>query len=367
MRRRDRAGGARRAAPGRRAIAAVVLALPLLAAAPGERGDPGSKLPATNGASEYWDVVARFDSGHRFFVRFMVTNEGPGENTGIAYGHLIDPDGAAHFFSNGRREGRWQLDPRGRRLEIGSSELDLSGPELTLAVHKRRKGVDIDLRIRPEGPALWNRSEHPGEPKVDLLAASAPIAGTAWFRGMPQPVPLHGRAGVTHTWMDRSEPEIALRRLDFFSLGDETAVYLRDFEAVGGSRSRWLAITRGGEAIFESAELSLTPGGTSAAQRDRDYPLPAVVALGGRNLHGEIRLGSGLLHHDPMTVMPQPFRFLLSWKLRPHRVWTDSVFEVTYPAGSESVTIRGAGIAGVTFLNPIPSKTSMTSPPNRGD
>jgi hypothetical protein len=347
-------------------LAAAIFALPLLAATPAPRGHPASRLADTDTASEYWDLVALFDSNHKLFARFMITNEGPGEKTGIAYGHFVEPDGATWFFSNGRREGRWTLGPRGLHLKVGSSVLDLTGRPYALRVHKKKKGVDIDLHFTPDGPAVWDFEENAAGPSVDLLATSAPIEGSVWFRGMPAPVELSGRVGLTHTWMDRSEPDLALRRFDFFSLRGERVLYLRDFEAPDGSRSRWLTIARAGETLYQSNDFELSTSGRSSAQNESEYPLPAALQFRSPEVEGEIRLGVGLVHHDPMEDIPQPFRFLLSFKMRPHRVWTDSSFEVTLKSGSDPVMIRGPGVAAVTFLNPIPPATSITSPPFSG-
>jgi len=347
-------------------LAAALIALPLLAAVPAPRGSPASRLPDTDEASEYWDLVALFDSNHKLFARFMITNEGPGKNTGIAYGHFVEPDGTTWFFSNGRREGRWQLGPRGLHLRVGSSVLDMTGRPYVLGVHKKKKGVDIDLRFTPDGPAVWNAAESDEGPCVDLLAISAPIEGSVWFRGMPEPVELSGRVGMTHTWMDRSEPDVVLRRTDVFSLRGEPVLYLRDLEAPDGSHSRWLTAARSGKTFFQSNDFELSTSGSSSAQSDPGYPVPAALQLSGRDVEGEIHFGVGLVHHDPMQDIPQPFRFLLSFEMRPHRVWTDSSLDVTLKTGADPVKIRGSGIAAVTFLNPIPSATSRTSPPNPG-
>jgi len=347
-------------------LAAALIAFPFFAGAQAPRGHPASRLADTVNASEYWDLVALFDSNHKLFARFMITNEGPGKHTGIAYGHFVEPDGTTWFFSNGRREGNWKLGPRGLRLKVGSSSLDLREQPYALRVHKKKKGVDIDLRFTPAGPALWDAEEDGEAPSVDLLATSAAIAGSVWFRGMPARVELTGRAGLTHTWMDGSEPDLALRRLDFFSLRGEPVLYIRDFEAPDGSRSRWLTVSRNGETLHESRDFELSYSGRSSAQSEPEYPVPAALRIRGPSLEGEIRLGAGLVHHDPMEDIPQPFRFLLSFKMRPHRVWTDSAFEVTLKSGADPVKIRGSGVVNVTFLNPIPPRKSKLSPPNSG-
>jgi hypothetical protein len=343
-------------------LAAALTAVPLLGAGQALRGHPASRLAGTDGASEYWDLVALFRSNHKLFARFMITNEGPGKNTGIAYGHFVEPDGTTWSWSNGRREGNWKLLRNGRRLEVGSSELDMSVQPYTLRVHKKKKGVDIDLQFTPDGPAVWDAAENADRPFVDLLAKFAPMEGSVWFRGMPERVELSGRVGLTHTWMDRSESELSLRRVDFFSLTGEPVLYFRDFEAPDGTRSRWLVIARDGETLYQSNDFELTTSGRSSAQNDSEYPVPAALQIRGPAVNGEIRLGAGLVHHDPMEDIPQPFRFLLSLKMRPHRVWTDASFAVTLRTGPDRVRIRGSGIATVTFLNPIPPPRSRIPP-----
>jgi hypothetical protein len=334
-------------------LALAALAVPPLAAAQAPRGDPRSRIPDGGNASEYWDLVAQFESAHVLVARFMITHEGPGENTAIAYGHFIEPDGTVWPWINGHREGHWDLKSDGRVVDVGSSDLYLTGPPYRLRVKKRKKGVKIDLRITPDGPPAWDRGGD-AEVDVDLLASGAAIAGTVWFRGMPEPLALEGRGGLTHTWMARSEPALALRRIDFFSLHGDTLVYLRDLETPSGTRERWLRIARHGKTLYENSDFALDGAGKSAAQRDSEYPLPGTLAVSGPKLAGAITLGAGLLHHDPMEVIPQPFRFLLSFKMRPQRVWTESPFEFSYTPGTDPVRLRGSGITIVTYLNPAP-------------
>jgi hypothetical protein len=342
----------------------LAISLPLAAAEPLPRGDPAARLSSSDEASEYWDLLAAFESGHRLFVRFMITNEGPGSRTGIAYGHFIEPDGTTHWWKNGRREANWTLGPRGRTLEVGSSDLYLTGPPYRLHVRKKKKGIDIDLRITPAGSAVWNAHAPDSEPAVDVLASAADVEGKVWFRAMDAPVELSGRAGMTHTWMERSETDLMRRRIDFYSLHGDTQLYLYAATAPDGAQTRWLRVAREGETLFESKDFEINEAGRSVASEDPEYPLPAVLTLSGKSLAGRIELGVGVLHYDPMEVIPQPFRFLLSLKMRPQRVWTESSFEVTVtPPGADPVRIRGSGIANVTFLNPAPSPASNVPHP----
>jgi len=331
----------------------LVLALPLVAAVPTPRGGPGSRIPAAANASEYWDLVARFDTGQALIARFMITHEGPGKNTAIAYGHFIEKGGKVWPWTNGRREGNWELESEGRVVDVGSSELHLTGPPYRLRVRKKKKGVKIDLKIAPEGPSAWDPRKGAAV-DVDLLAAGATIRGSVWFRGMPEPLKLSGRAGLTHTWMAKSEPDVALRRVDFFSLQGDTSVYLMELESPDGARTRWLRATRAGKKLFETGDFTLAGSGRSGAETDPRYPVPGKLGVNAPEMTGEITLKKGLFHHDPMEIIPQPFRFLLSWKMSPLRVWAESPydFKVNVPPGMDPVRIRGSGITVVTYLNP---------------
>jgi hypothetical protein len=319
------------------------------------RGDPRSRIPDAENASEYWDLAAQFESGHALVARFMITHEGPGQNTAIAYGHFIEPDGTIRPWTNGRREGNWDLKSEGRVIDIGSSELYLTGPPYRLRVHKKKQGVDIDLSIAPEGPPAWDGTEKDGV-HIDLLAAGATITGSVRFREMPAPLTLRGRAGLSHTWMAGGEAELSLRRIEFFSLQGDTLLYLRELESPDGARRRWFRASRAGKTLFESSDFTLAETGRSRAESDSRYPLPGQLRLSAPGLTGVITLGEGLLHHDPMQVIPQPFRFLLSLRLRPMRVWTESPYkiEINRNPDADPIKIQGSGMTTVTYLNPAP-------------
>ncbi|MBW2288223.1 MAG: hypothetical protein JRG80_04270 [Deltaproteobacteria bacterium] len=361
-------GCTRAAAQPRRIRAVVLLAwlVPaLLAATPLPRGNPASRISDDGSASEYWDLVARFDSGHHLFARFLITNEGPGEKTGVAYGHFVEPDGNVHSWRNGRSQQNWNLGPHGLLLEVGSSDLDLRKQPYGLRIHKKK--VKIDLRFEPATSATWDAAARSSEPAVDLLANSAPIRGSVWFRGMPAALELTGRIALTHTWMERSEAKVALRRLDFFSLGDKAAIHLHDFEAPDGTRSHWLSIVRADETLFETSDFKISYEGHSDSQQSADYPIPGTLRFRGPTVRGEIQIKVGLVHHDPMQDIPQPFRFLLSFSMRPHRMWAESPFEVTVGSGPDELKIHGTGLTTVTYLNPPPPPTKKTIPPPPGE
>ena len=334
-------------------LLAVVAGMATAAVPP--RGDPSSRISQRDSASEYWDLMARFESGHRLVWRFLITNEGPGERTASAVGRLVHPDGRITKFRNGRRKGSWSLGAEGLELRIGSSSLDLRSPTRRFAMDSTKQGVKIDLRLHAGDPGAPGAG--PADYRVDLLDLSASIEGTVWVRGMDDPLTLRGRAALTHTWMDESEAELALRRFDFASLQGDTALIFYDLSTPAGSRLSHLAIAKHGTILYESNDFEVSLRGTAAGWDNAAYPLPETLHFRNEEVEGHIRLARVLLEHEPLKDLPQPFRLLLSWKMRPRRVWADSPFELNLNAGPgrASLQVRGIGMTSVTYLNALGS------------
>jgi hypothetical protein len=289
--------------------------------------------------------MARVESGQRQVWRFLM-------------GRLVDPDGTITKFRNGRRKGDWTLDEEGLALRIGSSRLDLRAPTRHFAFDSTKQGVKIDLRIHAGDPGAPGAAA--ADYRVDLLDLSAPIEGTVWVRGMETPLTLRGRAALTHTWMDWSEADLARRRFDFASLEGDTALVFYDLTSPGGTRLRHLAIAKKGKILYESNDFEVSLGGTAAAWDHPAYPIPETLQFRNEEVSGRISLARVLLEHEPLKDLPQPFRFLLSLKMRPRRVWADSPYELNLNAGPgrASLQVRGTGMASVTYLNPLRSQAS---------
>jgi len=336
----------------------AVLAAGLVAAAP-ERGDPAARLSRADGALEYWDLVARFEQGHRLVARVLVTNEGPGEQTAVGVGHLIQPDGEVIEFRNGRLQERWSVSDDGRSLRIGSTQLGLAGPVRTLEYDNTKRGIEIRLRLRADGSARFPRTDEPPDYHVDVLDLAATVDATFLLPGMAAPVAISGRGTFVHTWMDDSEPSVVLRRIDFSSLDPGVQVYLRDLTTTGGEHHRWLVAVRDGRVLIDTRELDVDLESRRGSPV-RGYPVPAALRLRGPGVSGRVTLDKKLLEHNPLGDLPQPFRFLLSFAMRPRRVWTDSSFSLRLDAapGRAALELAGSGITSVTFLNPLESPTS---------
>jgi hypothetical protein len=341
----------------RRAIAyAIAIAIsftPTLSAA-FERGDRLSHLSDAASASEYWDVVAQFDSGHHLFARFLITNEGPGERTAIATWQLIGPDGKTTGFRNGRRKKRWTLSPSRDRIEIGSSIFDQSGPEHRLEYDSSKRGIRVAFQYAPT-PTVASTPTAADGYAIDLLELGTPVAGTIWLEGMAEALSVSGALAITHTWMDTSEADLMLRRIDFVSTGAGPAVFLSDRTAPSGERVRWLVAVREDQESLQTTDFELSLSDPLNNKRG-DYPTPRAFEISGDAARGAIENSTVLSEVDPLEEIPQPFRFLLSFKLRPHRVWARASFEVRLMPGAETpeTKLKGSGVSTITFTNPLP-------------
>ncbi len=340
-----------------RVFAVAVLFAPLAALAV-VRGDRLSHLSDGNSASEYWDIVAHFDSNHHLFARFLITNEGPGDRTATATWQLIDPNGKRTEFRNGRRKERWTLNPEGNRIEIGSSIFDQSGTVHRLEYDSTKRGIRVAFEYSPSGPLGWPDSAASRYP-FDLLELGTPVTGTIWLEGMGETATVRGTISITHTWMDESEVDLALRRIEFSSSGSGPSIYLSDRTAPSGERERWLFIARDGEVLVQTTDFDLDLVDPPNQKRG-NYPTPSMLQIRGSAFEGAISYGSTLAQADPLEAIPQPFRFLLSFKLRPHRVWARASFEIRLLAGQDTLktVLKGSGVSTITFTNPIPPKVT---------
>jgi hypothetical protein len=330
-------------------------AAPTAANGPSDALEPGARLPSGSYASEYWDIAAHFVSGHRVYARFLITNQGPGERNGVAIGHVITPGGDAVEFRNGRLEDRWTLSSDGRRLDIGSSLLDLTASTRKLHITKKRKGVRLLLDwVSSAGGTPMPRPE--GSPyHLDLLDLGAPIAGSLWVRGMDAPIEVEGRITLTHTWIEKNENKVSVRRIDVMTLNGDTALFISDLTGPDGARWQSAAVAESsGRIAVTHTDAPVPLGQTTSGD---DYPIPAQIPLALPALSGSITLGDAILRLDPLDALPLAVRMVYSFRARPHRVWVDARVDLTPKRAAEGAAppLGGIGVAALTFLDSLPS------------
>lgn len=296
-------------------------------------------------ATEYWDVTAWLESGDRLVARFLVTNQGPGTRTAAAVGHVVLADGHVLPFQWGRLGNAWTLDPDGGRLKIAKAALVLRPPAIVVSVQSPKNGVELRLEIeRPHAP-IAIRSLSPKYP-IDVAPPTrvhGQLAGRA----------VTGFAAVAHTWVDASEAEIVRRRAELFAAGDNgLALYAVDLTLADGARKSAAWVTRkDGTTIAAdpfALELRATAGGHAA------YPLPSEWSGKTAGLLLQAAVGREILRMNPLDLLPQPLRLLVSFGAKPQRVWAEARATLDFGEDGEGPTgpteIRG--ITAVTFAQP---------------
>lgn len=299
-----------------------------------------ARLSAADEAMEYWDVTAWFDSGERVFARFLVTNQGPGRRTAAAVGHVLVGDGDVRPFQWGRREGAWAFGADGRRLEIGKATLDLSGGTAVLAVKSTKRRVDLRLTIE---------DAHDASSSLDLLdsysiAAMTPATARAELAGRT----LTGSGVVTHTWMERREEDLLRRRDDLYARDGDTAFYVSVLTLPEGGLEQTLILDFNGSGISGGGSANVDFSGLLAGSNP-DYPVPSTWTGSLAEARWDATVERERLRMNPLDILPQPFRFLLSLGGRPQRVWADA--RVKVERGKRNAELRGVAVS--TFARPV--------------
>lgn len=295
-------------------------------------------------ASEHWDLTARFDSGHALFVRTMITNAGPGSNTAVVIGHVVFPDGVVFPFDNGRREGRWEVSADRLALKVGGSRLEMNGASRGFSKQSKKQRIQLDMRFRAR-PTV--RHGGAGEPGV-AATTIAPIAGSFQVGDMPAPVSVEGVVFLRHAWGESSEAGHTRRWIDVVAGGARNGAVLWGFEAPGGERRQWLALTRDGSDAVATHAFRFEAAGQSG--REAAYPVPQRIAIEGDAIRGQVTLARERVRADPMAIIPQPFRWFLSREIAPRRILSDARLELRTREGE--LLLDAPALVGVTWTNP---------------
>ena len=318
------------------------------------RGDAAARLPQGPLAGEFWDVVARFESGHLLMATIALTNTGLGGRTAVAVGQWVEPDGTAHPFSRSERPGGWRLDASGRRLELGSIVLDQAGSGRRFSVDKNELGIELAIAAAGGAPAV--RSDPRSLPAgggtpgcgFDVLEIAGPATGSFRVEGRGAPMALRGLAAVTHRWMPGLEAECLRRGIELFAMQGGLGLYLRETESPTGQRRSWLLVQRDGALLGAGP-----PSESTIAWRPGlpGYSGPAELRFSAPGLGGRVHFGETLGTFEPLGRLPAPLRVAMELRTRPRLAWSAPRFELEIGEASPRA-IRGTALAKLAWTNP---------------
>lgn len=328
------------------------------------RGDAAARLPAGAFASESWDVVARFESGHLLMATLTLFNAGLGARNAVAFGQLIEPDGTVHPFSRSERAGGWRLDDSRRRLDLRSIVLDQSETPRRFVVDKNELGIEVV--IEEHGPPSWPADEPAVGCGLDVLEIAGPATGSFRLEN-GNGLPLRGLAAVTHHWMPGLEATCLRRGLELFAMQDGLGLYLRETETPTGERRSWLVLQRDGVVAFQGPP---TDSQITWRTGPPGYPEPMALRFRAPELSGRVAFGETLGRFEPMARLPAALRLVLEPRTRPRLQWSASRIELTLDGASEPL-LDGAALAKLAWTNPIPDGIgplpAADDPAPRGD
>ncbi len=349
--------------------------------------DPAARLLSGSDASEYWTLYIELESGHRIAQQFLLSNAGPGDHNAVAVGHLFEPGRGPYRYANGRRRQRWTLSKDRLFFDIAASHLDLHRPTGELRITKD----DIEIRLFFDLSASDLARRVPADmlPKkyhVEVLAVAAETKGTIRAPWMTEPLATRGRTWLVHSWTKRAEAELLDRRLEIFGYENGTSFY--GIRLTRGSRFQraWLlshSTSSSSPTTNKVIEYSINiaanwveePAARSQAPKGA-YPVPERLTFISKPLSGHITLMNEWLRFDPLAVLPQPFRWFVRRKAKPHQVWAEARIGVrlspapeapsSLPDAGENESASNSkretedktaergmmGVASITFMNP---------------
>ncbi len=339
------------------ALAAVLgfwVAIGISTSEAGTSLDPSARLPEGKKAWEYWDIVAEAESGHRVYVRFMITNVGPGSGTAVVVGHVVFPDGNVYAWDDGEISGDWTLADDRRRMDIGSSHLDLRDPNYRIEIDK--EDLVIDLSFAPYAGVKLTGDDSTLDLHTETLALSAPIEGRIGAPDDPNGGDvITGLATFTHSWGSEPEPDSLLRRIELISMKNGLGLQVVDLTSSKLDRTRWLLVSRGDEIIHVTSNFELSISDIAPDHDQKKYWVPGKLDLNGSSVVGTATSLPVQVVLNPLGIIPQPLRFFVALSMKPHRVWAQADIDLTIDVGEEApLHIVSSGTLITTYLNHFP-------------
>lgn len=328
------------------AVAALALASPAPAGA--VAAAPAVRMPAGELAGEYWDVIARLDSGHLLIAQTYISNLGPGDRSAGAVGYLVSSDGKVESFKRSEPEGKWRLVD-GRWIDLHSVELDPAGPPRRFSVGRDELGVDLVMK---NGGAPRNGGTISSACPVELLEMASPADAELRTKKGAAPKKTRAHVAMTHRWTQSLESDCTLRRVELFVLERELGLYFSETTTPDGALHRWLVVRRGERVVFEgdpgAAKVRWSTGAGGFAP-------PDSVRFSVAGIEAHVRFEEEpLATLDPTERLSVPVQLLVATRSRPRLSWMRAPYDVSVSSeGGKSRSFRGDAVAKVSYLNPL--------------
>jgi hypothetical protein len=339
-----------------RRVALPVALIALLAASMGAGPSPGGpavRLPEGEFASDAWDLIARFESGHLVFSQAMVTNLGWGDHKAAVVGLVVTPDEKVQIFRRSEEEGDWKLSRDGLRMDLRSIVFDRGQ-----AMHRLDVGKDefeLGVQWKPSGEPVWP-ALLPQRCPIEVHEISSDASGSLWSLGMPGPTPLEkGHVALTHRWTAELEASCLVRRAEIFVLESDLGIYFTEIATLDGKTHQWVAVRRDGRVVYQGA-----PESAALRWKGADgYPSLAglELAVNGLRLHGEAR--DPFFKFDLLDRVSMPLRSVLAARTRPRLLLARASFTLDAAPGGTPRTL--GAVVKLDYTNPI-AATSQTAP-----
>jgi hypothetical protein len=324
----------------------VASALPAAATVP-PRGDPAARLPGGSLAGEYWDLAARFDSGHVLLATVTITNA-LGGRTAIALGQLVDPNGTVHPFSRTESPGGFRLEEGGRRIDLRSIVLDQAGDRPSFVVDKDE--LEIDVTIEGRGSPAWPEEVvAPGCP-LDVLAVAAPAHGGFRIPGRGPRVELRGLAAITHRWMPGLEADCLQRGVELFAMQKDLGVYFREVLAPDGRAHAWMLVQRGARTLYQGPPSRRT---LRFGDDANGYPELTGLEVRAPGIEARVDVGPSLGAFEPLERIPAPLRWAIELRTRPRLSWSAPSCRITLTTDGERVAVGAPALVKLAYTNPL--------------
>lgn len=346
--------------PWRRALHSAALVALLATAAWGvpSPGGPAVRLPEGEFASDAWDLVARFDSGHLIFSQAMVTNLGWGDHKAVVVGLVVTPDEKVQVFRRSEAEGDWKLSRDGLRMDLRSIVFDRGQ-----ALHRLDVGKDefeLGVEWQPSGQPVWPAAL-PQRCPVEVHEINSDARGSLWSVGMSGPTRLErGRVALTHRWTAELESSCLLRRTELFVLESDLGVYFTEITTADGRTHRWVALRRGDAVVYQGAPERVALRWRTDAS---GYAGLRRIELAAAGIALRAEVGEPFFRFELLDRVPVGFRSALATRTRPRLLLARARLTLELPGVAGRAR---SAVVKLDYANPFEGDAGAEAAPGAG-